>query len=209
MPAIDANINIINYWNSESKPRFYSYAKSNDENEDSIFKLLKLKQGWHFGEGDEIDRDTIIEAIKIYKKVKDYSLNLEVHPLLNGGVNLLFYKDDNFLDVFINRDKTISLKQEKGIGYDFETIYEKDNASEIDLFERLNSISSTKFLECISLEHFMSENTVKQKEDFKAIRSQIMEAEYPFLTFNVQSTQHPQEFALIFQSSTAEPLVFQ
>jgi len=209
MPATDVNANIVRFWDSETTPKIFSYAKNSDIKEDAIFDLMKLKQGWNFGDGDKISTDAIFEAINIYGKVKIYNLSLEVHPLLEGGVNLLFYNEDNFLDIFISVNKSISLKQEKGFGYEYELIYEKENAEESDLFDRLNNISTTKFIKCISLEPYMYGITAQQRVDSKVTHFQTTTEEFPFLITNVQSSQRQSEFAHIFQYSTSEPLVFQ
>jgi hypothetical protein len=103
-----------------------------EQTSDPIVKQLQsfkdLKDGWDFGGGEAIAPVAITKAIQLYNLVKvTYQFDTEVHPLSNGGVNVLFFVDDYFLDILIQPDTSMDLVEEKGIGATYEQLYEEED----------------------------------------------------------------------------------
>lgn len=117
--------------------------QSKDDITPKLIKFGNYKEGWHFGEGSIINRPVINKAIQLYNIASDYNLTYTTHALLDGGISITAYKNDNFLEILINRDLSFDLIYEIGIGIKYKTVFEKYEADFVDLKSQLNRINSS------------------------------------------------------------------
>lgn len=104
-------------------------------------RLNDLKDGWDFGSGKAIAPMAITKAIQLYRFVKvAYPVDTEVHPMSNGGVNMLFFVDDYFWNISIHTDESMDLVEEKGVGATYEQCYEEENVDMDTLRQRFEVI---------------------------------------------------------------------
>lgn len=102
--------------------------------------LILLAERGIFGEDYKIDDVVIEKSIIIYEKLKKFNFELQINPLYySRGINFLFSKDDYFFDVNILSDETVNLVEEKGIGFNYEIVFQKCNINEFELVERFNN----------------------------------------------------------------------
>jgi hypothetical protein len=150
-----------------------------------ILSFGDLKKGWHFGEGDFIDQSVILKAIEIYSYGKENGFEAEAFPMIGGGINLSIYKNEHALDVVINTDLTIDLKHEEGIGANYETLIEKDNADYSDIYSFFTEIREA----CLSSESYQLNTTItEQGNGSKVLLLQTPRTEeYPLLMQTVLS----------------------
>ena len=134
---------------------------------DPIVSQLKsfsnLKDGWDFGDGKPISDHVINRAIKVYNYLKNSFFGYECSPLPNGGIQLTFCLLDHFIDVFVNK-ASFKVVYEKGIGENFDTIYELENVS----LEKIKIILENIRNKCFSLGQSISQGTVSGREGFRS-----------------------------------------
>lgn len=117
---------------------FYS-----DEIMDELKSYGTLPDGWDFGKGLAPSNDIIEKAITIYQIGKYFEFGVEPSPLSDGGINLTFFINDNFLDVNVNFDNTLDIRIEKVYGKPYEILFKKNNVSMSLIEQYLIEIKST------------------------------------------------------------------
>lgn len=151
-----------------------------------IDKIISLKHdlfdGWDYGEGVAPSKEVIIKSILIYEKTKNFGFNIDVVPKTNGGLILIFCIKDHFVDIAVNPDLTLDLRTEVVIGANYDIGIEVENLN----IKRILEVLIETLQKCMSLEHYMSKNMYKQKEDFQATASIPMEEAYQYSTKNVR-----------------------
>jgi hypothetical protein len=161
-----------------------------EQKSDPIVKQLEsfkdLKDGWDFGGGEAIAPLAITKAIQLYNLVKvTYQFDTEVHPLSSGGVNVLFFVDDYFLDIFIQPDTSMDLVEEKGIGANYEQLYEEEDVDMDTLKQRFNNLLASKKTSWLSFVPCILKNTAQQRNDLHQISFPTMGAEFLYSITNV------------------------
>ncbi len=151
---------------------------------DSVIKCLlafsDLEKGWDCGFGSAITKDVIHKAIFIYIQLKDEAFEYECTPYSNNSIEISFCLKDDFINIKVNSDKTINYTHEKGIGWIFQTLLDKEGASIIEI---KNLLKETKE-KCFSLEPSILVNTNQKRKDLKTVL-QYWEMEYPYSNIHV------------------------
>ncbi len=151
---------------------------------DTLANYKKFVSGWDFGQGEEIGITTISIAMQTCNVGFSYGLEVESHPTTNGGICLVFSLSPGifFLDVYVNPDGTLDLREEMGIGADYEIIKDEKNVIFADV-ERALIETKTK---CLTSGYYQSGDTPKKNSAFKAIPSEITGAAYPSSSVSAQ-----------------------
>lgn len=170
-----------------------------------ILNLSLLKDGWDYGIGAKISNEVIQRAIDIHNQIVPYGLDCEVHPTTEGGINLIYALSDIFMDVNINSNLSISLTKEQGIGFDFTTVFVKEDVNEKELIQEISSMSIEKFVKCSLSELSISKNTVQSRNDSQAIPLETTKVEFPFLICNVPQKRQTKGSASTFQYIIIQP----
>ncbi len=105
-----------------------------------IDEFSNLPEGWDFGQGIAtlsavaLKAKQIVEAVdKIFEDVE-----YDTTPMTDGGLILILKMDNEFIDVTINTDLSLDMRHEKGIGVEYDIIFEMYNVS-IDQIIKLYS----------------------------------------------------------------------
>jgi len=159
-----------------------SHEPSIEELHDSIIEELesfsKLEEGWSYGEGGPIPFKVIEIAKKVYK-VGSYHINsVNVFPGTDGSILVVFYKEDISIEVVINKDLSLDLTLEKGIGFDYNILLEE---YDVRLTRIENILRKYKNYEWMSSGFFTTDTMTRIPGDFEASHSKTpqMMAEYP------------------------------
>ncbi len=103
-----------------------------DDIANQIVDLRKLSVGWHYGKGVPPSEEVIKQSLVIYNKIKlgfGRLFSLSVTPTMGGDVVLTVGLNNQFIDIFINNDKTVDMKHESGFGADYTVIENKNDVS--------------------------------------------------------------------------------
>ena len=106
-----------------------------------IDALGQLPRGWRFGEGGPIS-----EAVRQRAKVAAtyaafFGLDVSAFPSVGGEVILRYYKGEHTLEVYVNEDETFDVALEKGRGFDFEVLFDREGVGFDKLKELLTSLA--------------------------------------------------------------------
>lgn len=136
-----------------------------------MYSFENLEKGWDFGAGEPANKDVINTAIDIYNIGLANGFNVDAFPETMGGIVLNLFIDDNFIYVTINKDFSLDIRYEKGIGEDYEILYEKEKVSKHDIISFLKKINPSWLL----LEPYTSENMTQIVNGLPAIYLTPME----------------------------------
>jgi len=139
-----------------------------------IMSYSELPVGWDYGVGSAPSVLTIDRAIEIYEKFSQLGFGVDSTPMTNGGITLTFDKGIFFVDVIINPENIYDIREEEGIGVDYNITNQESNVT----LERIEEILNATIQKCLLLEPSISENTLQASEDFKATALIITETEY-------------------------------
>lgn len=162
-----------------------TYASEIDE--DVLAKLNEfadLEDGWSYGEGAPIDADVIEKAKTLYKIGNYFVSDADVFPGTNGQILLVFYVDERSIEFTINKDLSVDVSIEHGIGYEFEITYEKRN---ISLREAERVINKFNITEWKSSDLFITNTMILDVKDFEAqpFQTPQITEEFPLLIWDV------------------------
>lgn len=161
----------------------FTESDLSDNFTDDIRELKNLKDGWDFGDGIAISQDVIHNACYLYNHLNRPEFKYSCSPLSNGGIKITcqFYED--FIDLDINKDLSIDLIHEVGIGADYEVEYER-KAIRIDDIEKY--INQFLLKACFSSERYTSESIILTRKGSTAIASKTSMVVSPYSIWNVQ-----------------------
>jgi len=155
--------------------------------EDSILTKIdcfsRLPSGWDFGQGIGTLKHVSKKAKDIYLKVKKhvyFDMDYDVTPMTDGGLTVIFSNGNDFINISIYEDLSMDLVWERGIGYDFDIIKEKEKVGLpyiLHVIFQLHQINS-----CVLSEHSLYLNMHQEKEDSKVIHSEKTTGESLYLT---------------------------
>lgn len=125
---------------------------SSSEPDPTVQKILSfesLPKGWDYGQGVPSNKSVSRRALEILSLAKLQGFQSEALPATDGGVIMVLSKGDYFLDVSIDPDLTLNARIEKGIGSEYEVLWESEDVSKADVY---NLLIQTKelYLECPS-----------------------------------------------------------
>ena len=90
-------------------------------------KMADLPYGWSYGEGKPVTALAIVAAQRYVTMASQLNLRADVFPNPNGGCAVAFYSGEELVEVSIDPDgKRLSLRAERGMGYDFENTIQPD-----------------------------------------------------------------------------------
>ncbi len=139
------------------------WDNSPDPIENKIRSFRELSDGWHFGEGGPPSEDIIKQALEVCQIGKRYSLKCEVFPTVDKGVTVAFYDGDQCIEVTVTGENKLIVSHEQGIGFDYEEVYYKDNASEIDIKKQCQKIAPQTGLSLS--ESYIHDYLIRTEED--------------------------------------------
>lgn len=144
-----------------------------------INSFQSLPKGWDYGQGGPCEIYVVKKALEILSLAKLQGFSSEAQPTTEGGILMIFSKEDHFLDVLINSDTTLDVRIEKGSGSDFEVLLEEEDVSKADV---LNFLIKTKrlYLECHLSALSTKENTVLQNTNFHQNTLDLMVGEFQY-----------------------------
>lgn len=153
-----------------------------------IILLKKLRNGWDFGEGEEISQDVIDRTLDIYNKFAN-RFKITVHPTSEGGITLSLMYIDNFFDVTIKKQNSYDFVLEVGIGSKYIEPVNLKNISLNEIYEKVNYYHLLKIstLKWNSLEHSTLQNSTQINPDFKVIVSKPTKKGFQYSLKNVPS----------------------
>lgn len=109
-------------------------TKQSDKVFDEIRSYAKLPIGWDFGDGDPISQYIITLAEALADIGIKHGYELGSCPQADGGISISFYQmPDECVDITIEppdmeQEKQLySIRHEKGIGSEYDILYEKEN----------------------------------------------------------------------------------
>jgi len=195
MKSISKNIFNFNYLVLDDN----NISKWDNKIIDKILSFGNLPKGWDFGYGVPASNDTIATAICLARYGTLQGFNINARPETSGGIILSFFIDDDFIDLTIYPNNRYDIRHEKGIGEDYDILFDAENISLDCLFNKLNTIKQQPWF---SLEHCILKNTTNIDKGSLSIVSKVMERESPYFRKNVlrQITEEPQ-FVTIYQST--------
>lgn len=127
-------------------------TKEEQEKDPTLLKIESLQdlpEGWDYGQGVPSSKSVARKAKQIFSLAKLRGFKSEALPTTGGGIIMVLSKGDFFLDVVVNPDLSLDVRIEKGIGSEFEVLFEDEDVSKADV---LNLLNDTKrlYLECLS-----------------------------------------------------------
>lgn len=140
-----------------------------------------LPVGWDSGYGESIPISVVNRAMYLYFKIKNPAFEYESTPISNGSILITACLKDHFLDLMVN-EHSCDISYEKGIGSEFSTILEKEDATINDISEILSNIKQA----CFSLEPSTSQNLVEKNSGFITV-FQTLETASPYFHMTVPS----------------------
>lgn len=205
--SIFSTISGLIYSIDSLSPRFESFpeTKEPDPVAEEIRGLRDTPVGWDYGRGVVIEDTIVQKALHLYESTCCMGFKVKVFPRSDGGVTLSYSKGDNFLDIVINPNTTLSLIQEKGVGEDYEIVHEEEIANLDRAKTLLNLILSS---ECPSLELYMEGSTIRTSSGSKVIVSHHYKEEYPF-SMPIVPYANQEQYVSTYDDSTNQQLVLQ
>jgi hypothetical protein len=100
----------------------------------------RLPAGWNFGEGIPVPRD-VRDRARIVASFGDvFGLTANMAPGSDGSVALAFQQNLDFVEVTISPDNVVELRVDRGIGFDFERIREREPVALVDVWDALRNL---------------------------------------------------------------------
>lgn len=88
---------------------------------DKLKAMANLPHGWSYGEGEPVTAAAIAVGKSYIAMASQLNLKADVFPNSDGGCTVTYYNGDELVEVSISPDgERLSLRGERGIGYDFE-----------------------------------------------------------------------------------------
>jgi hypothetical protein len=104
-------------------------------------ELSQLRPGWHFGEGVPSSRRSVATAMRIWGECREFGVDGDAFPTLDGSVVLVLYGSERCVEVSINStDETIQLVTQVGRGFDYEEYRRVERARESDVLEAVSAL---------------------------------------------------------------------
>lgn len=92
---------------------------------EKLLKMADLPNGWSHGEGKPVTVLAIVAAQRYVTLASQLNLRADVFPNPDGGCAVAFYSGEELVEVSIDPEgKRLSLRAERGMGYDFENTIE-------------------------------------------------------------------------------------
>lgn len=162
----------MNFLNTnELDPNFW-FLQTTDQ---KISDFLNLPQGWHYGEGNAPNENTVHDSLLINNQATLLGLKTEAFPGINGEIQINCYSEDKTLEFTIeSTGKILLVEEESGI--------EISSQEDLTIEGVLDFIRKEYGKEIWSLSELSTECiTVNTKSDLSVWRFRIplMEAEYP------------------------------
>lgn len=150
-----------------------------DETLLKIESFLTLPIGWDYGQGVPSTKNVTRKAKQIFSLAKLKGFSSEALPKTDGGIIMVLAKGEFFLDVVIKPDLTLDVRIEKGIGEEYEVLFEDEDVAKADV---LNLLMHTKGLysEWLSSALYTKENIAYPSTDSPQITSNLMVAEFQY-----------------------------
>jgi hypothetical protein len=166
----------------------YQRKLDEEKNISQILSLKKLKNGWDFGEGEEISQDVIDRTVDIYNKFAS-RFKITVHPTNEGGITLSLMYLDNFFDITIRKQNLYDFVLEIGIGSNYSEPVNLKSISLNEIYEKVNYYQLLKIstLKWNLLEHSTLQNSTQINPDFKVIALKPTKKGFQYSLKNVQS----------------------
>lgn len=172
-----------------------------DKTIQKMYSFENLELGWDFGIGEPPNKGIIKSAIDIYNIGLANGFNGDAFPETMGGIILNLFIGDNFIYVTINKNFSLDIRYEKGIGEDYDILYEKENVSQSHIISVLNKINPAWLLS----EPYTSENMTPIVGDLPVIYSTpIMEEYQP--SMKIAPQRQAEQFVPIPKSFTTQQL---
>jgi hypothetical protein len=138
---------------------------------EKIMSYSNLNDGWDCGMGNAQSIIIIERAIDLYNQFYKFGFGIDSAPMRNGGITLIFYKGPYFVDVSINPTNTYNIREEVGVGANYEITNQEYNVS----LQRIEQVLNATIKKCFSSEPLIAENTSPANEDFYQSASVIWE----------------------------------
>lgn len=104
---------------------------------EQLRELANLPEGWDSGDGIPVKQEVIQTAKKLYERTADWVFKLKMFPCADGTLNLVFCREDVFLEIEIDEDGTFDVYKEKGKGDNCKLVKHIPNASIEDVNSEL------------------------------------------------------------------------
>ncbi len=78
-----------------------------------ISDFLKLPQGWHYGEGNAPNEETVDDALRIYNQTTLLGLKSEAFPGIDGEIQINCYSGNKTLEFTVESTGMVSLTKEE------------------------------------------------------------------------------------------------
>jgi hypothetical protein len=147
-----------------------------------LFSFAKLEDGWDCGVGERPNIVTIERAINLYERFEILGYRVESTPMTSGGITLTFSLGEYFIDVIIHPENRLDLREEFGIGVNYEITNREEDVTVHRIEEVLNATKS----KCILFEPLISDGTSQPKGDFRPIVLTTTEMVYLFSEENAE-----------------------
>lgn len=150
-----------------------------------------LESGWRYGEGEKISDSIINFSINLLSTLylQLFGLNrsnvfvINALPSVDGGIVISLGKNDDFIELAINSDRSIDLTHEKGIGADYTVLSEVTGIHP----ENHNEILTHLYIICNLSAPFTLETTMRTENDLQAKSSETIEVVFPYSMRSVPS----------------------
>lgn len=95
-----------------------------------IDSFVELPMGWDYGKGIPVSQKAAINAKSVYLIAKTNGFGAEPHPTPNGGITMILFFKDHFLDIeIVDSINTYSSRYEIGTGDDFKIVWKNQNVN--------------------------------------------------------------------------------
>jgi len=143
--------------------------------------LQKLEPGWNHGEGVPVAKPAARVAQRFVDIATQLQLRADVFPGIDGSCSVSFYKEDLSVEVVISSTggKRFGLHVEKGHGYPFTTLVEREAATQGEVMEEVRKLAWK------SLGSFLSTSSTQSSVAFQTSSSNTpLELPMALLTAN-------------------------
>lgn len=150
---------------------------------EKIKTFKTYKEGWNYGEGEAINADVIDKSINLVKRLSfklPYDSSIFPTPHTNGAISTSFSRRQSFVDVIVNKNLSIDIKEEEGYGENYEVVLEKENVTYSEVFNAILKV-------CHSSVRYTTQPIIQSREDSTVIFSKIIKEESQYSTNNARS----------------------